>query len=88
MCIRDSAYIMAVKCYQPQLSFDIRPKEPFLEQYSRLSYDPDVLYRPDSVQFYQMCIRDSICHMVTYTLESQRVAMVTDSVTDTVTDFC
>ena len=29
-----------------------------------------------------------ICHMVTYTLESQRVAMVTDSVTDTVTDFC
>ena len=43
---------MAVKCYQPQLSFDIRPKEPFLEQYSRLSYDPDVLYRPDSVQFY------------------------------------
>lgn len=23
------AYIMAVKCYQPQLSFDIRPKEPF-----------------------------------------------------------
>jgi len=26
--------------------------------------------------------------MVTYTLESQRVAMVTDSVTDTVTDFC
>lgn len=25
-----------------------------------------------------------ICHMVTYTLESQRVAMVTD----TVTDFC
>lgn len=46
------AYIMAVKCYQPQLSFDIRPKEPFLEQYSRLSYDPDVLYRPDSVQFY------------------------------------
>ncbi len=46
------AYIMAVKCYQPQLSFDIRPKEPFLEQYSRLSYDPDVLYRPDSCKFY------------------------------------
>ena len=46
------AYRMAVKCYQPQLSFDIRPKEPSLEQYSRLSYDPDVLYRPDSVQFY------------------------------------
>lgn len=29
-----------------------------------------------------------ICYMVTYILETQRVAMVTDSVTDTVTDFC
>lgn len=46
------AYRMAVKCYQPQLSFDILPKEPLLEQYSRLSFDPEVLYRPDSVQFY------------------------------------
>lgn len=46
------AYRLAVKCYQPQLPFDILPKEPKLEQYSRLSFDPDALYRPDSVQFY------------------------------------
>lgn len=29
-----------------------------------------------------------ICHTAVYALELQRVAMVTDSVTDTVTDFC
>lgn len=46
------AYRLAVKCYQPQLPFDILPKEPRLDQFSRLSYDPEVLYRPDSVQFY------------------------------------
>lgn len=46
------AYRLAVKCYQPQLPFDILPKEPTLEQYSRLSYDPDMMVRPDSVQFY------------------------------------
>lgn len=46
------AYRLAVKCYQPQLPFDIQAKEPTLEQYSRLSYDPDIMYRPDSVQFY------------------------------------
>ncbi|WP_300698807.1 BT4734/BF3469 family protein [uncultured Bacteroides sp.] len=46
------AYRLAVKCYQPQLPFDILPKEPKLDQFSRLSYDPEVLYRPDSVQFY------------------------------------
>lgn len=46
------AYRLAVKCYQPQLPFDILPKEPRLEQFSRLSCDPEVLYRPDSVQFY------------------------------------
>ena len=46
------AYRLAVKCYQPQIPFDILPKEPTLEQYSRLSYDPDIIYRPDSVQFY------------------------------------
>lgn len=46
------AYRLAVKCYQPQLPFDILPKEPLLHQYSRLSFDPEVLYRPDSVQFY------------------------------------
>ncbi len=46
------AYRLAVKCYQPQLPFDILPKEPLLRQYSRLSFDPEALYRPDSVQFY------------------------------------
>lgn len=46
------AYRLAVKCYQPQLPFDIVPKEPRLDQFSRLSYDPDVLFRPDSIQFY------------------------------------
>lgn len=43
------AYCLAVKCYQPQFPFDILPKEPRLDQYSRLSFDPDVMYRPDSV---------------------------------------
>ena len=46
------AYRLAVKCYQPQLPFDILLKEPKLEQYSRLSFDPEALYRPDSAQFY------------------------------------
>lgn len=46
------AYQLAVKCYQPQLPFDIMPQEPTLEQFSRLSHDPDIMYRPDSVQFY------------------------------------
>ena len=46
------AYRLAVKCYQPQIPFSILPKEPSLEQYSRLSYDPELMYRPDSVPFY------------------------------------
>lgn len=46
------AYQLAVKCYQPQLPFDICPKEPTLEQFSRLSFDPEIMYRPDSVPFY------------------------------------
>ena len=46
------AYRLAVKCYQPQLPYDILPKEPTLEQYSRLSFDPEALYRSDSIQFY------------------------------------
>lgn len=46
------AYRLAVKCYQPQIPFTILPKEPTLEQYSRLSHDPDIMYRPDSVSFY------------------------------------
>ena len=39
------AYRLAVKCYQPQLPFDILLKEPKLEQYSRLSFDPEAMYR-------------------------------------------
>lgn len=46
------AYRLAVKCYQPQLPFNIISKEPILEQYSRLSYDPELMYRSDSVPFY------------------------------------
>lgn len=46
------AYRLAVKCYQPQMPFNILPKEPTLEQHSRLSYDPNLWYRPDSVSFY------------------------------------
>lgn len=46
------AYRLAVKCYQPQIPYDILLKEPKLDQYSRLSFDPEPLYRPDSIQFY------------------------------------
>lgn len=46
------AYQLAVKCYQPQLPFDILPKEPTLEQFSRLSFDPEIRFRPDAVPFY------------------------------------
>lgn len=46
------AYRLAVKCYQPQIPYDILLKEPKLEQYSRFSFDPEPLYRPDSIQFY------------------------------------
>ena len=46
------AYRLAVKCYQPQIPFNIRPKVPSLEQYSRLTHDPELMYRPDSVPFF------------------------------------
>lgn len=46
------AYRLAIKCYQPQIPFNLLLKEPKLEQYSRLSYDPDLFYRPDPVPFY------------------------------------
>ena len=46
------AYRLAVKCSQPQIPFNILPKEPTLEQFSRLSHDPELRYRPDSVPFY------------------------------------
>lgn len=46
------AYRLAIKCYQPQIPFNLLLKEPRLDQYSRLSYDPDLFYRPDAVPFY------------------------------------
>ena len=46
------AYRLAVKCYQPQIPFDIQLKEPVLEQYSRLSHDTEPFYRENSVPFY------------------------------------
>lgn len=46
------AYRLAVKCYQPQIPFDILLKEPHLEQFSRLSYDTEPYYRENSVPFY------------------------------------
>lgn len=46
------AYRLAVKCYQPQVLFDIQLKEPGVEKYSRLSLDPDLFYRPEAVPFY------------------------------------
>ncbi len=46
------AYRMAVKCYQPQLPFGILRKEPKLEQSSRLSFDTELIYRPDAIRFY------------------------------------
>lgn len=46
------AYRLAIECYQPQLPFNILLKEPKLEQYSRLSHDPDLIYRANPVPFY------------------------------------
>lgn len=46
------AYRLAVKCYQPQIPFEIRLKEPGLQQYSRLSYDTEPYYKEHSVPFY------------------------------------
>lgn len=46
------AYRLAVKFYQPQLPFDIELKEPSLEQYCRLSYDPDLYFNPEAMPIY------------------------------------
>lgn len=47
------AYRLAVKFYQPQLPFDIELKEPTLEQYCRLTFDPDLYFNPDAMPIYQ-----------------------------------
>lgn len=46
------AYWLAVKFYQPQLPFDIDLKEPSLEQYCRLTYDPDLYFNPEAMPIY------------------------------------
>ena len=52
MCIRDSAYRLAVKYYQPQLPFDIELREPSLEQYCRLTFDPELYFNPEAMPVY------------------------------------
>lgn len=46
------AYQTAVKYYQPQLPFDIELKEPSLEQYCRLTYDPGLYFNPKAMPIY------------------------------------
>lgn len=46
------AYRLAVKFYQPQLPFDIDLKEPSLEQYCRLTFDPNLYFNPESMPIY------------------------------------
>jgi len=46
------AYRLAVKFYQPQLPFDIDLKEPSLEQYCRLTFDPELYFNPEAMPVY------------------------------------
>ncbi|MDR0891782.1 MAG: DUF3874 domain-containing protein [Mediterranea sp.] len=46
------AYQLAVKCYQPQLPFDITLLEPTLTQYCRRTWDPDLYFNPDALPIY------------------------------------
>lgn len=46
------AYRLAVKYYQPQLPFDIELKEPSLEQYCRLTFDPQLYFNPQAMPVY------------------------------------
>lgn len=46
------AYRRAVNHYQPSLSYPITLKTPALEQYARLSFDPDLYYNPDATPIY------------------------------------
>ena len=46
------AYQTAVKYYEPQLPFDIELKEPSLEQYCRLTYDPELYFNPKAMPIY------------------------------------
>lgn len=46
------AYRRAINHYQPSLSYPITLKAPTLEQYSRLSFDPELYYNPDATPIY------------------------------------
>ena len=46
------AYRLAVKFYPPQLPFDIDLKEPSLEQYCRLTFDPELYFNPEAMPVY------------------------------------
>lgn len=46
------AYRLAVKYYQPQLPFDIELREPSLEQYCRLTFDPELYFNPEAMPVY------------------------------------
>ena len=45
------AYLLAVKCYQPMLPYDIDLKEPVLAQKCRMTLDENPYYNPDAVPF-------------------------------------
>ena len=47
------AYLLAVKCYQPMLPYDIDLKEPVLTQKCRMTLDENPYYNPDAVPFCQ-----------------------------------
>lgn len=46
------AYRLAVKYYQPQLPFDIELRVPSLEQYCRLTFDPELYFNPEAMPVY------------------------------------
>ena len=46
------AYRLAVKFYQPQLPYDIELKVPSLEQYCRLTFDPNLYFNPEAMPIY------------------------------------
>ena len=41
-----------MKFYQPQFPFHIELKEPSLEQYCRLTFDPELYFNPESMPIY------------------------------------
>lgn len=41
-----------MKFYQPQLPYDIELKVPSLEQYCRLTFDPNLYFNPEAMPIY------------------------------------